>query len=44
MEKSDESEQSMSAATATLRHMEYVVMTLDRMDEQMTDFRGIKAS
>ncbi|CAE7393675.1 unnamed protein product [Symbiodinium sp. CCMP2592] len=46
MERSDDndSEQSMSTAAATLRHMEHVVMTLDHMNEQMSDFRGIKAS
>ncbi|CAE7393640.1 unnamed protein product [Symbiodinium sp. CCMP2592] len=46
MERSDDndSEQSMSTAAATLRHMEHVVMTLDHMNEQMSDFRGIKTS
>ena len=46
MDRSDDndSEQSVSTAAAILRHMEYVVMTLDHMNEQMSDFRGIKAS
>ena len=38
----NDSEQSMSTAAATLRHIEYVVMTLDHMSEQISDIRGIK--
>ncbi|CAE7424156.1 unnamed protein product [Symbiodinium sp. CCMP2592] len=46
MESHDDngSEQSMSTAVATLRHLEYVVMTLAHMNQQMSDFRGITAS
>ena len=40
----NDSEQSLSTAEATLRHIEYVVMTLDHMNEQLSDFRGMKAS
>eukprot|EP00439_Symbiodinium_sp_Y106_P065242 s1446_g10.t1 len=36
----NDSEQSMSTAAATLRHIEYVVMTLDHMSEQISDIRG----
>ena len=40
----NDSEQSMATGVATLRHMEYVVMSLDQMSDQLSELRGMKAS
>ena len=42
--ESEDGTENLSVAAETLRHMEYVVMTLEHVNEQMSEFRGFKAS